>query len=70
MDEFDFCCGAEYVVYGQKMTLDNNLSLNLNRCHHPSITQFRENKLFEAKEIYDGIYAKLCNYIALDLWAL
>ena len=26
-------CTAEYVVYGQKMTLDNNLSLN--RFHHP-----------------------------------
>ena len=23
---------AEYVVYGQKMTLDDNLSLNSNRC--------------------------------------
>ena len=30
---------AEYVVYGQKMTLDDNLSLNPNRCHHPLITQ-------------------------------
>ena len=29
-------CTAEYVVYGQKMTLDDNLSLNLNLCHHPS----------------------------------
>jgi len=38
---FDFHCGAastaEYVVYGRKMTLDNNLSLNLNQCHHPLI---------------------------------
>ena len=34
-------CTAEYVVYGQKMTLDNNLSLNSNRCHHPLITQLR-----------------------------
>ena len=32
-------CTAEYVVYGQKMTLDNNLSLNPNQCHHPLITQ-------------------------------
>ena len=32
-------CTAEYVFYDQKMTLDDNLSLNLNRCHHPLITQ-------------------------------
>ena len=32
-------CTAEYAVYGQKTTLDDNLSLNLNRCHHPIITQ-------------------------------
>ena len=32
-------CPVEYVVYGWKMTLDNNLSLNPNRCHHPLITQ-------------------------------
>ena len=30
---------AECVVYGPKMTLDNNMSLNPNRCHHPLITQ-------------------------------
>ena len=41
---FDFCCGAalhctaEYVVYGPEMTLDDNLSLNPNRCHHLLIT--------------------------------
>jgi hypothetical protein len=34
-------CAAEYVVYGQKMTLDDNLSLNLNRCHHPLNTQHK-----------------------------
>ena len=32
-------CTAEYVIYGRKMTFDNNLSLNPNRCHHPLITQ-------------------------------
>ena len=32
-------CTAEYVVYGRKMTLDDHLSLNPNRCHHPLITQ-------------------------------
>ena len=40
---FDFAmvqlCGTKYVVYGQKMTLDDNLSLNPNPCHHPLITQ-------------------------------
>ena len=39
---FDFCRGtatADYVVYGQKMTLNDNLSLNPNRCHHSLITQ-------------------------------
>ena len=30
---------AEYVVYGRLMTLDDNLSLNPNQCHHPLITQ-------------------------------
>ena len=34
---------AEYVVYGRKMTLDDNLSLNPNRCHHPLITQLYSN---------------------------
>ena len=32
---------AEYVVYGRLMTLDDSLSLNANRCHHPLITQSR-----------------------------
>ena len=32
-------CTAKYVIYGQKMTLDNNLSLNQKRCHHQLITQ-------------------------------
>ena len=40
---FDFCrsteCSAEYVVYVRKMDLDDSLSLNPNRCHHPLITQ-------------------------------
>mgnify|MGYP006975806557 CR=1 FL=1 len=31
-------CIAEYVVYGQKMTLDDNLSLNPNWSQHPLIT--------------------------------
>ena len=35
-------CTAEYVVYGRKMTLDDNLSLNPNRCHRPLITQLRQ----------------------------
>ena len=30
---------AEYVVYGRLKTIDDSLSLNLNRCHHPLITQ-------------------------------
>ena len=30
---------AEYVIYGWKMALKDNLSLNPNRCHHPLITQ-------------------------------
>ena len=32
---------AEYVVYGRLMTIDNSLSLNPNRCHHPLITQLK-----------------------------
>ena len=32
-------CTAEYVIYGRKRTLDDNLSLDPNRCHHPLITQ-------------------------------
>ena len=32
-------CIAEYVFYDRKMTLDDNLSLNPNWCHHPLITQ-------------------------------
>ena len=32
---------AEYVIYGCLTTIDNNLSLNPNRCHHPLITQLR-----------------------------
>jgi hypothetical protein len=32
-------CTAEYVIYVWKMTLDDNLSLTPNRCHHPLITQ-------------------------------
>ena len=39
-------CAGEYVVYGQKMTLDNNLSLNPNQCHqshHPLIIQLSGN---------------------------
>ena len=44
-------CTAEKVVYGRKMTLDDNLSLNPkamksllnpNRCHHPLITQLSQ----------------------------
>ena len=31
---------AEYLVYGRLMTIDDSLSLNPNRCHHPLITQF------------------------------
>ena len=30
---------AQFVEYGRLMTLDDSLSLNLNRCHHPLITQ-------------------------------
>ena len=30
-------CTAEYVVYGRKMTLDDNLSLNLIRYPHPDL---------------------------------
>ena len=37
---FDFCrsaeCSAEYVVYVRKTNLDDSLSLNPNRCHHPA----------------------------------
>ena len=31
-------CTADYVKKGWKMILKDNLSLNLNRCHHPFIT--------------------------------
>ena len=37
-------CNAEYYVYGQKTTLDDNLSLNLNQYHHPLITQLMYDK--------------------------
>ena len=37
-------CIAEYVVYGRKMTLDNNLSLNPNHYYQPLITQLKQNK--------------------------
>ena len=30
---------AEYVVYGRLTSIDDSLSLNLNQCHHPLITQ-------------------------------
>ena len=30
---------AEFVEYVRLMTLDDSLSLNLNWCHHPLITQ-------------------------------
>ena len=30
---------AEYVVYGPLTTIDDSLSLNPNRCHHPLIIQ-------------------------------
>ena len=38
---------AEYVIYGRLTkirltTIDNSLSLNPNRCHHPLITQLSE----------------------------
>ena len=30
------CSAAQYVIYkGRLMTIDNSLSLNLNRCHYP-----------------------------------
>ena len=30
---------SQYVIYGRLMRIDYSLSLNLNRCHHPLITQ-------------------------------
>ena len=36
-------CTAEYVIYGRKTTLDDNLSMNPNQCHHPLITQLTFN---------------------------
>ena len=41
---FDFCatnvCSAsQYAIYGRLTTIDDSLSLNPNRCHHPLITQ-------------------------------
>ena len=42
---FDFCeTNVVHVVYGRQMTIDDSLSLNLNRCHHPLITQLSFNK--------------------------
>ena len=38
-------CTAEYVVYGWKMTLDNNMSLNPNRCHHPLNTKLSTHRI-------------------------
>ena len=42
-------CTAYYVVYGRKMTLDDNLSLNPNRFHHPLITQLTSELKFSHK---------------------
>ena len=30
---------AQFVIYGRLTTLEDSLSLNPNRCHHPLITQ-------------------------------
>ena len=35
-------CTAEYVEKDQKSILKDNLSPNPNRCHHPSITQLKQ----------------------------
>ena len=59
-------CTADYVVYGRKMTLDDNLSLNPNQCHHPLITQLTWCDLgegFEFKLVVDR--AQMAN-LALD----
>ena len=39
-------CTAEYVVNGRKMTLDDNLSLNPNQCHHRLINQLSYLSIF------------------------
>ena len=44
-------CTAEYVVYGRKMTLDDNLSLNPNQCHYPLITQHSHKAMFSGKKL-------------------
>ena len=34
-------------IYGQKLTLDDNLSLNRNKCHHPLINQLSAHNIIE-----------------------
>ena len=47
-------CTAEYAVYGRKMTLDDNLPLIPNRCHHPLITQL--SPTINSKSVYWNIF--------------
>ena len=44
-------CTADNVAYDQKLTLDDNLSLNSNQCHHPLITQLSWKAVFVCKSI-------------------
>ena len=55
-------CTAEYVVYGWNLTIDSNLSLNPNQCHHPLITQLKQH--------YSHVIstADLCLDWLKDLW--
>ena len=46
---------AQYVVQGCLTTIEDNLSLNPNRCHYPLITYLRSDHIREK----DGIWAAL-----------
>ena len=59
---FDFCQRSAYWSWeGQILTLDNNLSLNPNRCHHPLFTQLSWNILENFKQC-DGKLAEVLDW--------
>ena len=53
---------AGYVVYGCLTTIDNSLSLNPNRCHHPFITQLRLTRTILGVLKISSILLKLSNF--------
>ena len=70
---YDFCRGAalllytaEYVAYGQKMTLHDNISLHPKRCHHPLITKLTDAHFFPEKFPYSIDYLYFLDLIHLS----